>query len=395
MNSNQKQNQLLLFDYPPNEEDSIKTLSYTDRPDNKEAVIALIHTLLEKYQQPSARELIKIVENELGVEARWDLRSALNHLASERNLTRADRQYCQTLIEDGSLDAALRGEGSPEQETCSTIDSLLRQSIQYRDSKAFQEMIEFMGQFRDYAPYNNMLVRLQNPSCSFYATARDWKKRFDRDLKEDARPMLILAPMHPVLLVYDIDQTEGDKLPDELKKFARFSGKWKSAWLTRMMENAAQYLIRVDFKELSSTRGGFATFARGKGEWKMRIAIHSGLDEPSRFGVLCHELAHIFLGHLGTDSDLWWPSRSKLEHSTIEIEAEAVSYIITSRLGLSGSSAAYVSRYLTTGEEIPKTVSTDLIAKVAGKLERMSRETLPKPKRKHSYKNTLSGILEA
>jgi hypothetical protein len=41
----------------------------------------------------------------------------------------------------------------------------------------------FMARFRDYAPYNNMLVRLQNQTCSFYATERDWQGRFGRTLK--------------------------------------------------------------------------------------------------------------------------------------------------------------------------------------------------------------------
>jgi hypothetical protein len=53
-----------------------------------------------------------------------------------------------------------------------------------------------------------MLVRMQNPTCSFYATERDWYDRFRRNLKEDARPMLILAPMHPVLLVYALMEDE-------------------------------------------------------------------------------------------------------------------------------------------------------------------------------------------
>jgi hypothetical protein len=54
-----------------------------------------------------------------------------------------------------------------------------------------------------------MLVKLQNPSCGYYATEKDWRVRFQRALKEDARPMLILAPMRPVMLVYDLDSTEG------------------------------------------------------------------------------------------------------------------------------------------------------------------------------------------
>jgi hypothetical protein len=50
-------------------------------------------------------------------------------------------------------------------------------------------------------------------------------------------------------------------------------------------------------------------------------STHDGLDEPSRFGVLCHELAHVLLGHLGSDLDRWWPARANLDHATVEIEA--------------------------------------------------------------------------
>jgi hypothetical protein len=96
-----------------------------------------------------------------------------------------------------------------DREILSTIDVLVERSRAYRTSQSFREMIDFMGRFRVYAPYNVMLVRLQNASCSFFATAKDWDERFERALKEDARPMLILAPMHPVMLVYDLDQTEG------------------------------------------------------------------------------------------------------------------------------------------------------------------------------------------
>ena len=189
--------------------------------------------------------------------------------------------------------------------------------------------------------------------------------------------MLILAPMHPVMLVYDLDETTGRSLPKELKDFARFEGEWDGAWLKRAIDNAARHNhVRVDFKTLSTTQVGFATIVRGAGGCKMRIAIHDGLDEPSRFGVLCHELAHIFLGHLGCDRDHWWPSRIDLDRHAMEVEAEAAAYIVTTHLGLEGTSAGYVSRHLDEGQP-PRTVSLDMIAKVAGRIERMARETLP------------------
>ena len=56
---------------------------------------------------------------------------------------------------------------------------------------------------------------------------KNWNEKFKRSLKEDARPMLIIAPKHPVMLVYDLDQTEGKELPEELTRFSKFEGEWK------------------------------------------------------------------------------------------------------------------------------------------------------------------------
>jgi hypothetical protein len=352
-------------------------------PELEEQVDAFVREQVRAAEQPSAWDLLAGVEERIGWAARWATETVLNRLAGDLSLTRAAREYVQSLLASGDLAEALRGKGAPRREVESSIDSLLQHSLAYRGSKEFQDMVGFMGSFRDYAAYNNMLVRVQNPSCSFYATESDWERRFKRHLKEDARPMLILATMHPVMLVYDVDNTDGEPLPEELNKFARFEGKWNPAGLHRTVENATvRDRIRIDFKRLSSTNAGFATLARGDSNSKMRIAIHDQLDEPSRYGILCHELAHIYLGHLGSDKDYWWPSRTGLNKKTVEIEAEAVAFIVTLRAGLTGSSAAYVSRYLHEGK-IPSSVSLDLIAKVAGRIEGMGQRKMePRPQRK-------------
>ena len=332
--------------------------------------------LLAEGRQPSAWELLNEVETKVGLKSRWDLLAVLERLEQDKAQTRSQRDYCGSMRASEDLIAALRGEGAPNREIASSIDSLLQKSKAYSDSADFQDMVSFMGSFRDYAPFNNMLVRVQNPSCSFYATESDWERRFGRSLQEDARPILILAPMHPVMLVYDLDQTEGKPLPREVAEFGKFEGEWKAELLERLVKNAlVRDKIRVDFKTLSSTSAGFATVVTGKGEAKMRIAIHDGLDEPSRFGVLCHELAHIYLGHLGSDKDHWWPSRRELSHNTVEIEAEATAHIVASRFGLEGTSARYVSRHLGSGP-VPSSVSLDLVAKTASRVEKMAKEVL-------------------
>jgi hypothetical protein len=160
-------------------------------------------------------------------------------------------------------------------------------------------------------------------------------------------------------------------LPKELQEFAKLEGSWNPPLLSKLVKNAAGHRIRVDFKSLSSTNAGFAALAMGDGNWKMRIAIHKGLNGPSRFGVLCHELAHILLGHLGTDRDHWWPGRQNLNRSVVEIEAEAVAHIVSVHVGLKGTSAAYVSRHLKKGE-VPSGVSLDYVGKVADHIKEMA-----------------------
>ena len=348
-------------------------------PDFSKEVEAFIRAIIASPSRPSPAELVAKLDKEIGIKARWEMESIVLFVANDTQISRYDRDYLSSLLADKKLSKALCGEDPLENKKTSTIDELFRHSKLYRKSAEFSDLVRFMGRFRDYAPYNNLLVRLQNPACSFYARERDWKKRFNRCLKEDARPMLILAPMHPVMLVYDLDQTEGAELPKELQDFSKFEGKWEPTWLTNAVENAARHHIRVDFKTLSSTKSGFATMDPGFEQWKMRITIHDGLDEPSRFGVLCHELAHILLGHLGTDWDQWWPSRLNLDRQTVEVEAESVAYIVATHMGLKGSSAAYISRYLK-GGEVPESVSLDYIAKVAGHIEQMAK-TIMQPRR--------------
>jgi hypothetical protein len=347
-------------------------------PELEKEVRESLLSILSEPVQPSARELLIAIERALGIKARWEVSGVFETLLAGRAISSSVRAYLQSVVESGDLAAALQGESAPQKEFVSSIDSLLKKSRDYRGSEKFVEMISFMGKFRQYAPFNNLLIRLQNPSCSFFATESHWRKQFKASLKEDARPMLILAPKCPVLLVYDLDQVEGAPLPEELEKFAAFDGKWDKDWLERIVENAAVHdRIRVNFKLLSSTLAGFATFAHGSADWKHRIAIHTQLDGASQFGVLCHELAHIYLGHLGSDSDYWWPSRTNLTRNAMEIEAEAVAYVVTMRLGLQGSSSAYVSRHMP-GGDVPEGVSMDLISKVSARIEKMSKESLPK-----------------
>jgi len=370
--------------------DAVQPSLFADAPE-VEAVVKAVLEILRSRMQPSAWELLEGLDRRLGLKVRWAVSEAMHQLVDSPAVTRPQQEYLRSLLESDDWRNATYGSERPAREVESTVDALLHESNVYRNSDRFREMVSFMANFRDYAPFNNMLVRLQNPSCSFFATQRDWQRRFDRRLKEDARPMLILAPRHPVMLVYDLDSTDGPPLPEELQQFASFDGEWDVRRLQRTVQNAlVRDLIQIDMKKLSSTNAGSATILAGQSGMKMRIVLHDELDEPSRYGVLLHELAHIHLGHLGSDKDRWWPSRCDLDRRAMEVEAEAVAYIVSRRAGLKGTSPSYVSRYLD-GEATLQAISLDLIAKVAGRLEEMGTSILDKRRPRRSSSTNTEG----
>ena len=299
-----------------------------------------INGIMGENRNPSASELLRELERHLGWYVRLLFKNVVVEMRTDSSVAKYRRDYLSTALSDEEILFAMREGTKPTPQENSTLDELFRNSILYRDSEKFKDALEFSAKFREYAPYNNLLVRVQNPSCCYYATAKIWAERFQRYVKEDARPMLILAPMHPVLLVFDLDQTGGPDLPEYFTDFAKVEGDFDNAWLHRTIENAERMLISVQRRPLSQLQGGFVTTRMYGSKYKMRIVLHEDLADPQAYAVLCHELGHVLLGHLGTDPDHWWPCRIGLTRSAVEVEAESVSFMVATRLGLETASAS-------------------------------------------------------
>jgi hypothetical protein len=62
--------------------------------------------------------------------------------------------------------------------------------------------------------------------------------------------------------------------------------------------------------------------------------------------TIAHELAHLFLGHLGQDSKLHVPDRRGLLHRQVELEAESVAYLVSARNGVTSASKAYLKDFV-------------------------------------------------
>ena len=100
------------------------------------------------------------------------------------------------------------------------LDQLLADSRLYRTGKDYRALLHFVIRLRIFAPFNAMLLQVQKPGLLYAASRVDWFERFNRTVKDGARPLLILWPFGPVALVYDVADTEGDLLPDGIAAFA-------------------------------------------------------------------------------------------------------------------------------------------------------------------------------
>lgn len=283
-----------------------------------------------------------------------------------------------------------------------TIDELLHRSWKHKGSKEFYKFFNFIAGFHHYSRFNTMLVYLQNEAVTFFGGVSFWKKKFNRTIKEDARPYVILAPMAPVMMVYDIMETEGELSPQEFleKGLGRNPFEVKGKINPEIFENAVlvakSYGIKVIHKEQSYFKGGHITTIMSG---KLEIVLNENSSLEAKSTVLIHELAHLFLGHTGhkeirqasSDKTIKLLQR-KITRSAEELEAETVSFLISKKLGLETRAAEYIATYIKSQDDLIK-FSYESVIKMADKIEDLffSQKYLSGPSKQTSLFNNQAG----
>ena len=96
-----------------------------------------------------------------------------------------------------------------------SIDQLIKRSWDYRSSEDFIKFVNFIASMDHYSRFTSLLVKAQNKAVTFFGGVSYWKKKFKRTINNDARPLVILVPNGPVMMVYDIFDTAGENTPEE------------------------------------------------------------------------------------------------------------------------------------------------------------------------------------
>ena len=251
------------------------------------------------------------------------------------------------------------------------LDQLLSDSRLYTQSKDYKELLEFVVRLRNFAPFNAMLLQVQKPGLSYAASARDWRERFGRKPKEGVRPLLILWPFGPVALVYDVLDTEGKPLPEDVASFfayGRIDEKRLASFPPLMTKkNIEWYWVDAGDQKAGSICAMKRAIKKNE-VTQYRMHINRNHPPAVQFTTLAHELGHLFLGHLGTDKTLNVPQRPQMNHTKQELEAEAVAYLVCARNGVKSKSETYLADYVSQNTTIDE-IDLYQIMRAAGQVE--------------------------
>ena len=229
------------------------------------------------------------------------------------------------------------------------IAQLISATELYSSSSARKALLEFTVRFRTFAPFNAMLLHIQKPGLTYAATAEDWKSRFNRVPKSNARPLLILRTMGPVDFVWDIQDTKGDAVPCDAFAFPALGNMTEiefSAFLRRLRSQQ----IKIEVLDAGDARAGWIKLVsesdKPNGKNWYRVAYNGNHSVQTRFVTLAHELAHLYLGHMGADRGRRVSDRKQVNRALREVEAETVAYIVAMRNGIEPRSESYIYNHM-------------------------------------------------
>jgi hypothetical protein len=282
-------------------------------------------------------------------------------------------------------------------ESLKALDELFLIAGQFTTRAAYADLLHFIARFRMYSPFNAMLVHTQMPGARFVATPKRWWERYKRTIHPGARPITILQPKGPVLFVFDVSDTTpspgAPELPESITNpFAIHQGK-ENGELDKTIENGKRDGVRVHQREFGSQHAGQIQPANTRDVFRLperpsfkekretvpvrfELLLNSHQSREEQYATLAHELGHLYCGHLGSPNQKHWPDRRKLDRQVEECEAESISYLVCTRLGIETPSAEYLADYLGEGGKMPS-ISLETVIKMAGLIQRMGQSPLP------------------
>lgn len=209
--------------------------------------------------------------------------------------------------------------------------------------------------FRGYSMNNYLLASAQRPDFTLLAGYNTWKKK-DRHIKKGEKAIWIIAPMSYKRQPLEVNSLSNER--DESVEFIYFrpvpvfdvrqtEGKPVEIGCPGFITSA-----EVDFETIAKfapvpVRVQPAAFSNGYTDGE-EIVVTEKENKAAMAATLIHEWAHIELNHVGITTHT-----DTIPRDIKELEAEAVSYIVCSFLGIENKkSALYLGNWSATKDKL-------------------------------------------
>jgi len=273
----------------------------------------------------------------------------------------------------------------------SALDEVFTATHRFRSCREYLQMLLFISRFPNYSAFNGFLLYLQNPDLTYVATAGTWRRRYKRDLKPGARPLLILAPMSPVRFVFDLNDTEGAPLPPMLQRHDAATGNFTEDTFENTVHNCALHGIMVRQVETSShTKGSVVRLSDDVRQKYPELDLDTGMKYlillyrehrlEDKYTATVHELGQIFCGHRGIDRNAWWPDRRKTDTAVVKLEAASIAFLVCRRIGLFSNADKHLIHYQGQDQMLPL-MGLNAILQATHYIEEMGRSRWQKPRK--------------
>lgn len=268
----------------------------------------------------------------------------------------------------------------------SKLDELWKNVRSFRQSGNFKAIMQACVRFRHLAPFNSMLVEIQRPGAPFVLTENEWRKKYDRGIKPNSRPVIILLPFGPVDYLFDINDTyplmskpnwmTKEKILQSIEDSYKTKGEISDYEIGQLMRKLCFHGVYVDnnfiagsmfFAQIQLVKDHFTALSipydNSFISWypAFLLSVNRTIHKSDWFASVCHELGHLFCFHLPAPAT-WkdWTKRN-ISIDAAEFEAESVAWLVCEILGIKNPSEVYLSNYLDDNDEIPEEVSIDRI----------------------------------
>lgn len=239
------------------------------------------------------------------------------------------------------------------------------------ESYKYKEYLDFMSKFYNYSVNNIILILHQKPEASLIAGYKAWQTKFSRQVRKGEKGITILAPCpHKKIVekdgeekeikwtsfravkVFDISQTDGDKIPTGCTEVLTGDVEDYQKLITKLKHVSP---VSIEFQKVNGTAHGFFNTLEKK------IVIDETLSEQQTVKTMIHEIAHAILHDQDTGE------QKDADRQTMEVQAESIAYTVSNMIGIDASeySFGYVAGW-GSGKEVKElTASMEVIRKTA------------------------------